>query len=73
MFSKKPNRHQFLGNYYKKFVDLELELIAQSSHTVSAQLLNKLGYCPSGTVSVLLAFHKRNSLPVGQMRAFMCF
>ena len=33
----------------------------------------KLGYCRSCTVSIVLAFHKHNSLPLGHIRAFISF
>ena len=40
---------------------------------VSAQLSNKFGNCPSYTVSIVFAFHKHNSIPLGQIRAFISF
>ena len=40
---------------------------------VSAQLSNELGYCPSCTDSIVLPLHKHNSLPLGQMQAFLSF
>ena len=38
---------------------------------VSAQLSNKVGHCPSRIVSIILQFHKRNSLPLGPLRDFI--
>ena len=38
---------------------------------VSAQLSNQFGYCPLYTVSIVLLVHKRNSLPLGHIQAFI--
>ena len=38
---------------------------------ISAHLSNKFGYCPLYTVSIVLQVHKHNSLPLGQIRAFI--
>ena len=38
---------------------------------VSAQLSNKFGFCPLYTVSIVLQVHKHNSLPLGQIWAFI--
>ena len=38
---------------------------------ISAQLSNKFGYCPLYTVSIVLYVHNHNSLPLGQIRAFI--
>ena len=35
-----------------------------ATHLLSAQLLNKFGYCLSFTVAIVLALHKHNSLPL---------
>ena len=40
---------------------------------VSGQLSNKFVYCPSWTISTVLAFHKHNSLPLGHIQAFISF
>ena len=40
---------------------------------ISDQMSKKLGYCRSCTVSIVLAFHKHNSLPLGHIRAFISF
>ena len=38
---------------------------------VSAQLSNKFGYCPSCIISIVLAFLKHYSLPLGHIRSFI--
>ena len=35
--------------------------------------ITNFGYCPWCTVSIVLYFHKHNSLPLGQIRAFTSF
>ena len=39
----------------------------------TAQMSNKFGHCPSWTVSVVISFHKYNSLQVGLIHAFISF
>ena len=38
---------------------------------VTVQLSNKFGYRPLYTVSIVFKVHKHNSLPLGQIRAFI--
>ena len=56
----------------KKFYNINLSSMEFfSRRLVSAQLSNKFGYCPScTTLSIVLAFHKHYSLPLGKTRAF---
>ena len=53
-------------------ISLHMELFSRRRWgLISAQLSNKFGYCPWCTVSIVLYFHKHNSLPLGQIQAFI--
>ena len=59
-------------SFYLRAPGLRMELFSRRRwRLVSAQLSNKVGYCPSCTVSIVLVFNKHYSLPLGQIRAFL--
>ena len=59
-------------SFYLRAPGLRMELFSRRRwRLVSVQLSNKVGYCPSCTVSIVLVFNKHYSLPLGQIRAFL--
>ena len=48
-----------------------MEFFSWRWRLISAKLSIKFAYCPSCTVSIVFLFHEHNSLPLGQMQAFM--